>query len=284
MTALAGISATLVFAWVALVVAAQLLNPDQSPLALGMSGLARGRYPWAMKASFVVRGLSALALVAALPAAVSVTGWVLPGAALFWVWGLGSAALALADTDMPGEPPTSTGAAHAMIGLVTYVAGASGAILLSLTMLRNEAAAGGWALSLAVIAAAAMVVQFVAFGAAAREARSAAPAPFTAERGNASAPATLAPGSSAPVGAPGTAPGAPAPCATAPAMAAASAAGIPPQLGAPFAGGTAPRAGGRPAASSAGLRYLAGHAGLFQRVFVGLLMVWTLVVAFGIAL
>ena len=98
---------------------------------MGMSGLARGRAPWVMKSSFIVRGLSALLLVAALPADLRIAaGLVLVGVGLLWVWGVGSAALALADTDMPGEAPTSTGAAHALIALVAYIAGVAGAIVI----------------------------------------------------------------------------------------------------------------------------------------------------------
>ena len=67
MSGFAYIAAALVVAWAALVITAQLQNPDQSPLSMGMSGLARGRSPWAMKSSFIVRGLSALVLVASMP-------------------------------------------------------------------------------------------------------------------------------------------------------------------------------------------------------------------------
>ena len=69
--------------------------------------------------------------------------------------------------------------------------------------------------------------------------------------------------------------------------------GVPPQLGAglaaPAGAGPRPRPDGPsgPAGSAApsGLLHdLAGYAGLYQRVFVGLLMAWTLLVALGIAL
>jgi hypothetical protein len=59
--------------------------------------------------------------------------------------------------------------------------------------------------------------------------------------------------------------------------------GVPPQLG----GGGAqshgrPSAAGRRAGSSASLDDLAGYAGLLQRIFIGLLMAWTLLVALGV--
>ena len=67
MSAFAYLAAALVVAWAVLVIVAQLLNPEQSPLAMGMSGLARGRAPWVMKSAFLCRGASALVLLFALP-------------------------------------------------------------------------------------------------------------------------------------------------------------------------------------------------------------------------
>ena len=281
MSGLSYIAAALVLAWAALVITAQLQNPDQSPLALGMSGLARGRSPWVMKSSFIVRGLSALVLVASLPGELRVEGLFLAAAVLLWVWGLGSAVLAVADTDMPGESPTSAGKAHAIIALVAYVAGAAGAIILSAAMLHTAGLSGlaVWALPVSITTAAALVVQFVAFGAQAREARAAAGplVPGAAHTGAAAAaPAPAA------VPAPVVSPPAPAPLA----------AGVPPQLGvAPAAPATraalaaaSPPRPDRPDGSAGLLHDLAGYAGLYQRVFVGLLMAWTLLVALGIAL
>ena len=242
----------------ALVVVAQVLNPDQSPLSMGMSGLARGRAPWVMKSSFLARGVSALMLLSALPSQLHVAGSVIAGFVLFWVWGVGSAVLALADTDMPGEAPTRAGAAHALIAMVAYVAGAAGAIVLSLDIARHTDLSGvaAWALPISIVAAVALVVQFVAFGAAARAARAPAPgAGPAAPAAEPSAPAAPPHAAPPPVG------------------------GVPPQLGA--------SAGVRPAGRSAGaatglLHGLAGYAGLCQRVFVGLLVAWTLLVALGL--
>ena len=100
---------------------------------MGMSGLARGRAPWVMKSSFLVpRRVGAAAARRRCRRSSTSPDRSLAGVALFWVWGVGSAALALADTDMPGEAPTRAGAAHALIAMVAYVAGAAGAIVLSL--------------------------------------------------------------------------------------------------------------------------------------------------------
>jgi hypothetical protein len=258
-------AAALVVAWAALLIVAQLLNPGQSPLAMGMSGLARGHAPWVMKSAFLCRGGSALLLLIPVPGVLGTAALTLAGLLAFWVWGVGSAVLAVIDTDMPGEPPSRAGAAHAVVALVAYVAGVAGAILLSLVLLgeRDISSLGVWALALALTAAAAMVAQFLAFGAAAREARAAAASPA------ASPNAGVAPAASA-----------------TPETAAVSAAvppplvGVPPQLGPGGSGQATGRApGGGTPVSLAGL---AGYAGLLQRVFVGLLMAWTLLVALGI--
>jgi len=268
MTALALAAVVFVLLWAVLVVVAHVFNPEQSPLSMGMSGLARGRAPWIMKGSFVARGLSALCLVAVLPAALGGGALTLAGLVLFWVWGVGSAILALADTDMPGGPPTRAGAAHALIALVAYVAGAAGAVVLSLAVRGEDATAGvaRWALPIALAAAVALVVQFVAFGSAAREARSAA----AAAAGDRAVDPAASP-SGDPSGVPAIAP--------AVTPAAASAAGVPPQLSGGEDAGGDKRA---PLSAASASRGLAGYAGLLQRVFVGLLMLWTLLVALGV--
>ena len=156
--------------WVALVVAAQLLTPEQSALHMGMSGLATGRHGWLMKLAFVVRGLTALALVAAVAGSVPAAAVSLPGLVLFAAWGGGSALLACYDTDMPGHQPTRRGRAHALIALIAYVAAVAGMILVSLQLRHDGALAGTarWALLIALVAAVAMLAQFAGFAAAAR--------------------------------------------------------------------------------------------------------------------
>ena len=178
MSVFAVIAAALVVAWAVLLIVAQRLNPEQSPISMAMSGLARGHAPWVMKAGFVCRGASALALLVSVPSVLGTAGLTLAGILALWVWGVGSAALALVDTDMPGEPPSQAGAAHVVIALLAYVCGVAGALVLSVALLRDDATAGigAWALPLALFALAAMVLQFVAFGEAARAARSGASA------------------------------------------------------------------------------------------------------------
>ena len=278
MSAFAYLAAVLVVAWAALVIVAQLLNPEQSPLAMGMSGLARGHAPWVMKSAFVCRGASALVLLFALPSALGTAGLTLVGMAAFWVWGVCSALLALSDTDMPGEPPSRAGSAHAVLALVSCVAGVAGAIALSVVLLRGDDTQGlaVWALPLALTAAAAMVVQLVAFGAAAREAREAREAATLAAAGSGLAPA--------PAAAPAPVAAAPAPVAAAPApVAPPQPAGVPPQLAAGAAASPVrPSPVGRGGGGSVSLNDLAGYAGLLQRIFLALLMAWTLLVALGV--
>jgi hypothetical protein len=167
---LALLTVVAVVGWAALVVAAQLLTPEQSALSMGMSGLATGRHGRLMRLAFVVRGFAALALVGAVWAAVPEGARSIAGLALVAVWGVGSALLAACDTDMPGDEPTPHGRAHALIALVAYVAAAAGMVLVALGFRGEEATAGiaRWALPLALVAAVAMLVQFAGFGAAAR--------------------------------------------------------------------------------------------------------------------
>jgi len=160
-----------VAAWVALVVTVQLLTPGQSALHMGMSGLATGRHGWLMKLAFVVRGLTALALVVAVAGSVPAAALSLPGLVLFAAWGGGSALLACYDTDMPGHKPTRRGQAHALIALVAYVAAVAGMILVSLRLRDGgeaTAVVARWALLIALLAAVAMVAQLAGFAAAAR--------------------------------------------------------------------------------------------------------------------
>jgi len=179
MTALPLLSLACVSAWVALVLIAQLANPEQSPLGMGMSGLVHGRFGWIMRLAFVVRGVAALALVGAVSSLVPEAARSDLGLGLIAVWGGASALLAAYDTDMPGDEPTAHGRGHAVIAFVAYVAAAVGMVLVSLKLDNAEATAdvARRALPLALLTAVAMVVQFVGFAAAARDATAASGSP-----------------------------------------------------------------------------------------------------------
>jgi hypothetical protein len=172
MNALPLLALACVSAWVGLVVIAQVLNPEQSALSMGMSGLACGRHGWVMKLSFVVRAVAALALVGAVSNLVPAAAQSELGLALLAVWGGGSLLLAAYDTDMPGDEPTAHGRGHAVIAFVAYVAVGVGSVLVSLKLGDAEATAdvARWALPIALFAAVALVVQFAGFAAAARDA------------------------------------------------------------------------------------------------------------------
>jgi hypothetical protein len=169
MSALSLLTITGAVLWVALVVVVQLLTPGQSALSMGLSGLATGRYGRLMKLAFVVRGLTALALVAAVAGSVPAAALSVPGLVLFAAWGGGSALLACYDTDMPGRNPTRRGRAHALIALVAYVAAVAGMILLSLGLRSGDTAVvGRWALFIALVTVLALFAQFAGFAEAAR--------------------------------------------------------------------------------------------------------------------
>jgi len=169
MSALSLLTIVGVALWVTLVVAVQVLTPEQSVLSMGMSGLATGRYGWLIKAAFVVRGLTALALVAAAAGSVPAAALSIPGLVLLAAWGGGSALLACYDTDMPGGKPSRRGQAHALIALVAYVAAAAGMALFSLQLRHAETTSmARWALFIAMVTAVALFAQFAAFAEAAR--------------------------------------------------------------------------------------------------------------------
>ena len=159
--------------WAALVVLVQVLTPSQSALSMGMSGLATGRHGWLMKAAFVVRGLTALALVATVATNAPVVACSLAGLIFFALWGGGSALLACYDTDMPGQKPTRNGAAHIAIALLAYVSAVVGMALISwdLTLAHATQGVARVGLALTALAAVALLAQFAGFGAAARAAR-----------------------------------------------------------------------------------------------------------------
>ena len=176
---------------------------------------------------------------------------------------------------MPGEAPSRNGAAHALVALVAYVAGVLGAILLSVVIMKelDGTALAVWALPLALTAAVAMAVQLAGVPCGGTGGRRPSPGPGDAGvaghagsgrgRGRlACAGGRFGPGRSA-----------------APRRCAAAAAGRRSGASGAYAPPPVRRvAGGAPTA----LNDLAGYAGLFQRVFLALLMLWTLLVALGI--
>ena len=124
---LAYIAAALVVAWAALVVTAQLLNPDQSPLSMGMSGLARGRSPWVMKSSFIVRGLSALRWSRRCRRSCAPRAWSSSARCSSGCGGWGPPRSRSPTPTCPASPRPPPARRTPLIALVAYVAGAAGA-------------------------------------------------------------------------------------------------------------------------------------------------------------
>jgi len=215
--------------WVGLVVVAQLLTPEQSALRMGLSGLATGRHGWLMKLAYIVRGITAVALVVVLVGALAAGPVLVAGIVLLVLWAVCSALLIVFDTDMPGDEPTRHGALHALLAGVSYVAVAVGMLLVSLGLRGQATAVARWALPIALLAAVAVFVQFAGFGAAAR---------------------------------------------------AAAAGGV--VMDDVDAGGSV--VAGAPGDTTRGVSVsgLGRYAGLLQRVFLGLVMLWTAVVAVGV--
>ena len=275
MSAAAFAAAVLVVAWAVLVIVAQLLNPEQSPLAMGMSGLARGRAPWVMKSAFLCRGASALwSSCSRFPAVLGTAALTLAGIAAFWLWGVGSAApravrhghagRAAVARRRPCTPcwrwwPTSPASPArsccrwCCFAVTTPRAWPSGRCR-SRSRRRRR-----WRCSSSPSAPRRE-----------RRARRASP-PFWPR---------LDPGSRRLLPPPRRPPPRPprrGPCRPAAARRRAAAAG---------AGAADPPVGPSPAGRgdgpSASLTDLAGYAGLLQRIFIGLLMAWTLLVALGV--
>ena len=235
---------------------------------MGMSGLARGRAPWVMKSAFLCRGGSALLLLIALPGCARHGRHHAAGLVAFWIWGVGSAALAVIDTDMPGEPPSRAGAAHAPWRWwpTSRAWPARSCCRWCCSAARHQQpghlGAGARADGGGLHGGAVRGVR-----AAAREARGARRA-RPPGRGRAGPRGSGRRGHASRGGAAAVPP---------------PLAGVPPQL----AGGPAGDGPGVPRRRLrrrlvVSLADLAGYAGLLQRIFVGLLMAWTLLVALGI--
>lgn len=145
--------------YVALDTVAQLLPPHYNPISQAESESAIGPYGTIMRVNFVVRGLVALALIAALHKTLSPAAHSRVGALLLEVWGVGAFLLAIFNTDLVGQH-TLHGLIHLVVALLAFVAGAVGALLIALRLARDPA----WAalrFPLVVIAALALLVFLV---------------------------------------------------------------------------------------------------------------------------
>jgi hypothetical membrane protein len=154
--------------YVVLDVVAQVLT-HQNAISQAESDLATNpSYGTIMRLNFVVRGLVALALIAALHKTLSPAAHSRVGAILLEVWGVGAFILAIFDTDVPPHH-TIHGLIHLVVAFIAFIAGAVGELLISLRLGRDPA----WAtlrlplVAIAILALLTLVVQIPATNSAA---------------------------------------------------------------------------------------------------------------------
>ncbi len=122
--------------YVLLDLVAQLLPPHYSPISQAESDLAVGPYGFVMTINFVNRGLLSLLFLVALARTFEANGsrWTEArvGFGLLGIWGVGALLLAAFPTDVPATPVSWHGAIHIVVGLVAFLAGAFGTLVLAL--------------------------------------------------------------------------------------------------------------------------------------------------------
>lgn len=122
--------------------AAQLLPPHYSPISQAESDLAVGPFGYIMALNFLNRGILSLEFVFALMGTVRLTDGDIPhyrrGILLLGVWSVGALLLALFPTDVPSTPVSWHGATHLVVAVVAFIAGAFGALLVSIRMGGNQ--------------------------------------------------------------------------------------------------------------------------------------------------
>jgi hypothetical membrane protein len=134
-------------------VVAQALPPHYNPIQDAESDLAVGPYGFVMAVNFVNRGLLSLVFVYSLtlvhPAAEGARGNASSngnrhsrGLYLLGVWGLGAILLAIFPTDVPATPVSWHGAIHLLVATIAFLAGAFGALNLSLQFGQSQALRG----------------------------------------------------------------------------------------------------------------------------------------------
>jgi len=156
-----------IVAYAALDIIAQLLPPHYSPIRDAESDLAVGPYGWIMTANFVLRGAIALLFLAGFAATVAAEGgtWrtYRRGIAAFLVWGIGAFLLAAFPTDVPATPISWHGAIHLVVAVLAFIGGALGTYWLATRFEGSPVLrpARGWAVPLAVLCLALLVVELL---------------------------------------------------------------------------------------------------------------------------
>ncbi len=124
--------------YVILDVVAQLLPPHYSAIHQAESDLAVGPYGFVMTINFAVRGALSLALLAGMLQALAPAARSRLGVALLAVWGVGALLLAIFPTDV-GTHHTIHGLVHLVVAFLAFLAGALGALLVSMRLAADPA-------------------------------------------------------------------------------------------------------------------------------------------------
>lgn len=92
------------------------LRPDIDPVAQGLSYYGRGPYNSLMNSAFAAIGVAGLALTFGLYQTTTARGKSSSGLLLLGIWGITQIVAAIFPIELPGEPPTSAGMIHSLVG------------------------------------------------------------------------------------------------------------------------------------------------------------------------
>jgi len=117
---------------------AQLLPPHYSPISQAESDLAVGQFGYIMTVNFLNRGILSLEFLFAVIGTIRVNGGrprnYRGGLFLIGMWSIGALLLAAFPTDVPSTPVSWHGAIHLIVAVIAFLAGAFGALFISLRM------------------------------------------------------------------------------------------------------------------------------------------------------
>jgi hypothetical protein len=115
--------------YLALSVLLYRLRHDCSLLYDPESSYALGGWSRIMDVAYLVRGGLSAAVLLALAHGLPPRGPLENGAALLWIWAVGSALLGFFPADPEGQPETASGGVHVILTLAAFLAGPLGQIL-----------------------------------------------------------------------------------------------------------------------------------------------------------
>ena len=132
--ALAGVAV-----YVAIDVLLAFLRPGYSLLYNAESDYGRGPWYWVMDLNFLLRCALSLAIAGALSQALRPDGRIRGGLALLVTWAICSGLLAFFADDIEGTPQHGSGIVHLVLALIAFTAIAIGAILISASLMSDQA-------------------------------------------------------------------------------------------------------------------------------------------------